>query len=119
MLGVNPLQPSDHGAHDHARIMWRLEKLQLAINQAYADNTFPLVLGGDSSQTVGCLNAFKQQAANGRLLLLDQCHRNVESSEDAAAFRMTDELQRSKEFEPEKDLVLVGANTQCIQGLKA
>lgn len=72
LLGVNPGLESDQGSHhDHARIMWRLEKLELAIKQAFADNVFPLVLGGDSSQTLGCFNAFKQQNSEGRLILLD------------------------------------------------
>lgn len=59
VLGVQPLQHSDYGVHEHARIMWRLEKLQMAIKQAFADDYFPLVVGGDSSQIVGCYNAFK------------------------------------------------------------
>lgn len=28
---------------------------------------------------------------------------------------MTDEIQRTKEFVPEKDLTLVGANTACMK----
>lgn len=88
--------------------MWRLEKLERAINQALADNVFPLVLGGDSSQTVGCFSALKNYAENGRLILLDQCHRQIVLND--VAFEANGELLRNKSFEPEKDLILLGAN---------
>lgn len=49
-------------------------------------------------------------------MLLDQCHRDIaEDVNQDSAFCATDELLHAKNVLPENDLVLVGANTNCLK----
>ena len=60
LLGSNADNLHDNDRHQHARAMFRQEKLEFAIRQSFKENAFPLVIGGDSSQISGCFNALKQ-----------------------------------------------------------
>lgn len=86
--------------------------LQNATLDAIKDGYYPIVLGGDNTQTLGCFQALKAHKRHAKVLYFDSRVDIRVEPEQHGFFSLNEIVGKQGLFEAPEDLVFIGASPQ-------